>query len=187
MEEILKNLMSPSWWLGVVLVGVTINLFSGYLQKRLARTTSNLTLRWRLKSKARRADRRQLVKRLRASDYEKVMAAADELRERTNSIYWAFLAAISFSVSPLSVITFMVSPNAPIHISDTGVTGRMLTALTIFLRAGGVWCLTMTHLHHIKSLDIGEALKIARSNDVEPESDLEVEDDVEPGEDGEQS
>jgi len=49
MDELLKNLASPSWWIGVVLLSVALNLVSAYLKAPLDRALARLSQRKRAK------------------------------------------------------------------------------------------------------------------------------------------
>lgn len=58
MDEFTKLLVSPLWWLSVVVVGILINLASAYLKPRLDETFSRSSLWWRNRSEeAKRRDR----------------------------------------------------------------------------------------------------------------------------------
>lgn len=54
MDEITKNLSSPTWWISVVLVGLLINLASAYLKPAIDRLMSILSQRWLTKAHERR-------------------------------------------------------------------------------------------------------------------------------------
>lgn len=54
MDEFAQNLTSPAWWVGVVVVGILINLVSAYAKPVLDRITSNFGERWKKRSTARR-------------------------------------------------------------------------------------------------------------------------------------
>ena len=43
MSNFLENLKDPSWWLGVVLIGIIINLFSSWLKPKFDSYISNIS------------------------------------------------------------------------------------------------------------------------------------------------
>lgn len=55
MDELTKNLSSPYWWIGVVVVGILINLASAYLKPALDRWLSRMSVWWRNQSAKRKA------------------------------------------------------------------------------------------------------------------------------------
>ena len=54
MDEFATNLSSPAWWVGVVVVGILINLVSAYAKPILDRITSNFGEKWKRQSSERR-------------------------------------------------------------------------------------------------------------------------------------
>lgn len=50
MDEIVKNISSGSWWIGVVIVGISLNLLSAYLKAPIDRLLSAVFERWRARS-----------------------------------------------------------------------------------------------------------------------------------------
>lgn len=53
MDEFIRNLSSPAWWVGVVIVGVFINLVSAYAKPVLDRITSHFGDKWKKRSSER--------------------------------------------------------------------------------------------------------------------------------------
>ena len=49
MEDIFKQLNSPSWWIGVVVVGIIINITSVYLKTFFEKSFSKISSRYRIR------------------------------------------------------------------------------------------------------------------------------------------
>lgn len=94
MNELLRNISSPSWWVGVVIVGILINLISAYLKPRIDGIVSKFSTRRRNQLAADREFRKATVERLRADPHEQVMAVASELRWRMRSLGAMLLGAV---------------------------------------------------------------------------------------------
>ena len=97
MEELLRNVSSPSWWVGVVIVGILINLISAYLKPRIDGIASKLSTRRRNQVAADQEFRKAAVERLKADPHEQLMAAAVELRHRLRALWSMLLGVLSFA------------------------------------------------------------------------------------------
>ena len=92
MDEFSKNLSSLSWWLGVVVVGLLLNIASAYLKAPLDRILSAMSTSWNLRSETLRASRDAQIKLVRESDRELQLLIAEELRDRLRAIHTTLLA-----------------------------------------------------------------------------------------------
>ncbi len=72
MDAFLNNLNSPSWWIGVVVVGILINIGGYYLRKKLDSTLSRMSSWWGKRSESRRLNREKQIEYLRKNPHEKV-------------------------------------------------------------------------------------------------------------------
>ena len=86
MDAISKNLVSIEWWLGVVAVGILLNLVSAYLKPWLDRTLSAFSTRWDERTSRRREERTKLVQYLRDHPDEQLHMLATEMRCRLRTI-----------------------------------------------------------------------------------------------------
>ncbi len=93
MESFLKDLTTPNWWMGVVVVGILINLVSPLIGTMLGRSSSRLLSYWRVRSEKQRTSDQRLVERLRSSEYERVMAATQEVSQLLRATL-LFVAAV---------------------------------------------------------------------------------------------
>jgi hypothetical protein len=46
MDELSKNLASPSWWFSVVLAGIVVNVVAAYAKPALDRLLAGVSSRW---------------------------------------------------------------------------------------------------------------------------------------------
>jgi hypothetical protein len=65
MNEFLNSFTSTSWWLGVVFVGVTINVISAYLKAPVDRLFSSLSIGWQERTEKSRRERESAIAALR--------------------------------------------------------------------------------------------------------------------------
>ncbi|WP_299786709.1 hypothetical protein [Ramlibacter sp.] len=92
MEEFAKNLSSLSWWLGVVAVGIVLNVGSTYLKRPLDGVLSTFSNRWNSRSRRLREAREARIEQVRQSDRELQLLIADELRDRIRAVHTTLLA-----------------------------------------------------------------------------------------------
>jgi hypothetical protein len=97
MDAFLKDIATPNWWLGVVAVGILINLVSPFIGTMLGRSSSKLLSYWRSRSEKQKASDQRLIERLRSSEYERMMAATDEVGQLLRSTLF-FVSAFSLIV-----------------------------------------------------------------------------------------
>lgn len=97
MGEFLKDLKSPSWWAGVVVVGIVVHLLSEFLKSRFDVLYSRYSERSRLRNEIRQENRKKKIDYLIAQPQEQVFVAAQEMRNRLQSQH-CFLCALSLWV-----------------------------------------------------------------------------------------
>lgn len=86
MDEFTKSFSSINWWLGVVLVGILLNVLSAYLKPVIDALFSNASSWWRNRSEKARSARAFLVAELRNDKHKQILMLADENRKRLRSI-----------------------------------------------------------------------------------------------------
>lgn len=96
MDEVLQNMSSASWWFGVVLVGLTINLVAAYLKPRMDSVLSRVSKRWAANSAIKREEREARILTLIASEHEQILNRTEELRLRIRSFCYTFDASLLF-------------------------------------------------------------------------------------------
>ena len=92
MDDLLKFLTSPSWWIGVVLVSLLINLASAYIKSPLDGFLSNVSRRWSERSARSKQKRAALVASLAADKHKQLLYLAEESRCRFRELLWVALA-----------------------------------------------------------------------------------------------
>ena len=92
MEEFAKNLSSLSWWLGVVAVGLVLNVASAYLKTPLDNALSAISTRWNSRSRRLREAREARINQVVESDRHLQLLIADELRDRLRAVHTTLLA-----------------------------------------------------------------------------------------------
>ena len=106
MEEFLGNLSSLSWWLGVVVVGILINIISPYLNKGFEGILFKTSENFRKRVKERSEKRNRTIAELKSDQHKQIMFAFKEQRLRIRSLNGAFgglaIVALGFVLIALS-------------------------------------------------------------------------------------
>jgi hypothetical protein len=79
MEEMFKAITSPAWWVGVVIVGILINLAAAYLKPRIDEAAASVSLRWATRTEEQRRQRLRRIERLKGNVNEQLFASFDGL------------------------------------------------------------------------------------------------------------
>ena len=97
MDELTENLSSPVWWLCVVVVGVPVNLLSGFLKPGLDAGLWQVSRRWSERSVKRRVEHQAFVRSLTGDAHRQVMASCAEVRNRLRCLLHMVLSAAFFA------------------------------------------------------------------------------------------
>jgi hypothetical protein len=73
MQEPIKQMLSLNWWIGVVVVGILINLAAAYLKPRIDSTLGSVSDRYRKKNEQRAKARAEQIEVLRSNPHEQIM------------------------------------------------------------------------------------------------------------------
>jgi hypothetical protein len=108
MDKFIKEISSPYWWIGVVIIGIAINIASSYLKNIIEFILSRISNNWKLKQKERTIKTARIIDILKNKSELKVIYALRELRYRIRSIsflilWFSFLASGFFAMEYLSV------------------------------------------------------------------------------------
>lgn len=96
MEEFMNNLSSPSWWAGVVIIGILLNVLSGYLKDGLDKGSSRVSRWWANRSEKSRKERNELLNSLRNDKQEQILLASREIILRLQSIAFLVVGVLFF-------------------------------------------------------------------------------------------
>jgi hypothetical protein len=76
MIDFINNLTSISWWIGVVIVGILLNIASMYLKSPIDWLFSLISTKYRTRSKAKKAEREAKIKNLIGKIQEQILYAS---------------------------------------------------------------------------------------------------------------
>lgn len=109
MHTLLASLASPAWWIGVVIVGVAINLLSAYLKPLFDSSASRMSTYWATRTKGRREARERRIAKLRDDPQGQIFAAHEESRHWFRAIvnWLVFMGGFSFSNSLFELRRFI--------------------------------------------------------------------------------
>jgi hypothetical protein len=94
MKDFFSSLSSPSWWVGVVIVGILINLISAYLKPRLDRWLSGSSKWWATRTEEQRRSRQARIQKLRESQHEQTMAGLAALRSALQAVLLSVMTGL---------------------------------------------------------------------------------------------
>jgi hypothetical protein len=123
MNDVLNNLSSASWWIGVVVVGIIINIVSVYIKAKLDSRLTKASSWWQRRSVVRTEKRKKEIEKLRESHHEQVMLAIAALRDRMRCVvflscgFTVFVLMLLTPYSFLSLIEAMILAIASICLS----------------------------------------------------------------------
>ena len=112
MSEFWLQIQTPSWWVGVVIVGILINLISDYAKPQLDKYMSRTFIWWSLRSEQRRSARNKIIEKIKVDSQERNIYIAHEMRYRLRSIEAFLMGIICFGGS------FYVRYKSQNHIYD---------------------------------------------------------------------
>ena len=78
---------SPVWWFSVVAVGAAVNVLAAYLKPALDRLGSLVSTRWSQRTERLRAERRERIRRLQASEGERLLATIEVVNKRVEAVH----------------------------------------------------------------------------------------------------
>ncbi|MCY0856017.1 hypothetical protein [Cupriavidus sp. D39] len=99
MEEFLKNLQSPSWWVGTIVVGILVNLATPLISRSLEKFSSSWADKRRKQREERDKRHHKLAVAMRTSPSWMLLIVAQEQRNRSNAIIWALFACFCMGVA----------------------------------------------------------------------------------------
>lgn len=108
MNEFLKSITTPAWWVSVVLVGVILNLAAAYLKPFLDYLGSRLSASVRREVEAERARFNWEVQKLVNNPVEATNLKLDLLYFSTRSVFWVAVLLASFLVQFWSGQVFLL-------------------------------------------------------------------------------
>ena len=129
MDEFLKNVVSMSWWVGVVFVSIVLNLFSAYIKPLFDGIFSSFSKRWRMRSeKARRLFRLE-IEWLVQDRHRQIIYLSKENRCRLKSVHAFGFALLMCMVA----ITNKPSIKGSFDIHNLSHLSHILILLTMLL------------------------------------------------------
>ena len=104
MIDFINNLTSISWWIGVVIVGILLNIASMYLKSPIDQGLSLVSTKYRTRSKAKKAEREAKIKNLIGKIQEQILYASKANLALGVGIFRIVNGASLFIVSVLFVV-----------------------------------------------------------------------------------
>lgn len=94
MNEFISYVQSPAFWLGVLVVGVLVNLIAAYLKPHIDKSLSSVSARWAKKVEELERKRMARIKTLRGDKHKQLVASRRQVEHLIESVHSLALAAI---------------------------------------------------------------------------------------------
>jgi hypothetical protein len=94
MNHFTDNFTSLSWWLGIILVGIVLNIISAYLKWPLDRLLSKLFRYWQQRSQKSQTKRAELIQKLTEDTHCQTLFLFRELRHRSQANLFMLLSIL---------------------------------------------------------------------------------------------
>jgi hypothetical protein len=152
MQTLSDNLTSIQWWLGVVFVGIFINLLSIFIKNKYDGYFSRISSWWRNKSEKRKREFEDDVNILKNSPQELVMASFLELRLINKSIFLMLS----------SIFLFILGMTCMCLIASKTLLPGINIIILVFVYLVATITMILACLCHQRSLIIAEKIMTAR-------------------------
>ena len=113
MDKILSDISSTSWWVGVIIVGVMVNLISSFLSRKMD-SLHTIVSRWRVnRSESLKKEHQMKVNELAGNSSRQILVAIEESNLRMKAIYKLLLAVVvtGFAFMNIYIMPLFVTPN----------------------------------------------------------------------------
>ncbi|OZY84384.1 hypothetical protein CBP51_14330 [Cellvibrio mixtus] len=123
MDEFVKGLSSPSWWVGVVIVGILINLISSLLIKFFGFLLKQTSEKWRNKEQIKNTERQKTIEKIKSNEKFLYFYMLSEIRYMVCGASYCifslccFFAAVQISKSNIYIAFIgMITATITLHI-----------------------------------------------------------------------
>ena len=100
MADFFNNITSISWWIGVVIVGILLNLVAIYLKSPIDRCLSSISIKYRTRTEAKKAEREAKITYLVGNKHEQILHASKTNFTLIMSAF-SYLIGISLIIMPI--------------------------------------------------------------------------------------
>jgi len=96
MDEIIKNVASPAWWVSVVIVGILVSIIGAFLKDYVEEWASAVSSKLREVRKLRKEGFKQKIQRLASSSAMREKARFEILRNLIVSLFLLTMSVLTF-------------------------------------------------------------------------------------------
>lgn len=94
MENFIKDILNPYWWVSVVIVGFVINISAAFIKQRLDNTLNLYSKKRKTKSEEKKLLEIKEINKISKSEFLIIMKSIEEFRERLSTLLYLILAII---------------------------------------------------------------------------------------------
>lgn len=106
MDELLKLITNPVWWLTVVVAGLIINLVSSYLRDYIDKLRARFSEKWARRIMRKNADWAAEVSRLNRSKKAQEETFMNEIRYRISSVTFSILGSATLIIAFIMFVIY---------------------------------------------------------------------------------
>ena len=128
MDELLKTLASPAWWVTAVVFGLVINLVSAYIKPPIDGLLSRISERWRQRTEEARSKDKREIEALAINPQAQGIQLLLALRARSKSNGWLLVAILFIVMYSSERILYAIGlvAKVPVDAGDTFSIGSIL-------------------------------------------------------------
>src|SRR5258708_31110019 len=104
MDAFMKDVSSVNWWIGVVIVGILINLLSAYLKNPADKVLSGISKWWATRTEKQRKERNLRIQKLIDSPDEQIFALIEALHVRVRGVFFTLISGICGIIVIIGII-----------------------------------------------------------------------------------
>lgn len=131
MEEFLRNLQSPSWWAGTIVVGILVNLLTPFISRILESLSNSWADKRRKDREKKEKKQHDIAVAIRTSQIHMLLIVAHEQRDRSRALFWALFSCFCMGVS-LYLVQIIVTLHAHPLRYAASLTGGVFSAFSGF-------------------------------------------------------
>lgn len=141
MNAFVESLVTPGFWLSVVLVSVVLNVVSGYIKSAIDRIFSSISIRWQRRSEESRKRRKEIVNFLQSDQHAQLVCLAIANRKHIESVFFFVFAFFVFAVLQFAKLSIFILPILDDHTVEIYQSAKpFLFAFGILLVMWSIGC-----------------------------------------------
>lgn len=165
MAEFFDELTSSKWWIGVVVVGILINILSSFLYKWITKVRARISDKTKYRNEKQIEYQKKQIEYLRKNPHEKYLIGLDEMKFRIWALSWLILGLLFLFLSKLAVD---ILPQVK---KSSNVQFGFAYSFVIICGLGAMFCLLTTIRASRMAQDKANILRQLKQHSSDPQTD----------------